>query len=66
MPLRFAHGGSVSPDDAIEAIRGAGGAQPGYRALHAKGTLYRGTFTATLRRPGFRAQSTSTAPRSPR
>jgi catalase len=37
----------VSPDDAIEAIRGAGGAQPGYRALHAKGTLYRGTFTAT-------------------
>ncbi len=39
--------GSVSPDDAIEAIRGAGGAQPGYRALHAKGTLYRGTFTAS-------------------
>lgn len=37
----------VSPDDAIEAIRGAGGAQPGCRALHAKGTLYRGTFTAT-------------------
>jgi catalase len=40
-------GGSVSPDDAIEAIRGTGGAQPGCRALHAKGTLYRGTFTAT-------------------
>lgn len=40
-------GGPVSPDDAIEAIRGTGGAQPGYRALHAKGTLYRGTFTAT-------------------
>lgn len=38
---------SVTPDDAIEAIRGAGGACPGYRALHAKGTLYRGTFTAT-------------------
>jgi catalase len=37
----------VSPDDAIEAIRGTGGAQPGHRALHAKGTLYRGTFTAT-------------------
>ena len=37
----------VSPDDAIEAIRGTGGAQPGCRALHAKGTLYRGTFTAT-------------------
>jgi catalase len=40
-------GGPVSPDDAIEAIRGTGGAQPGCRALHAKGTLYRGTFTAT-------------------
>jgi catalase len=37
----------LTPDDAIEAIRGAGGARPGYRALHAKGTLYRGTFTAT-------------------
>ena len=39
-------GGPVSPDDAIDAIRGTGGAQPGHRALHAKGTLYRGTFTA--------------------
>ncbi|OBI15606.1 catalase [Mycobacterium sp. E2327] len=37
----------VTPDEAIAAIRGTGGAQPGYRALHAKGTLYRGTFTAT-------------------
>ncbi|OBH26778.1 catalase [Mycobacterium sp. E342] len=37
----------VTPDEAIEAIRGTGGAQPGCRALHAKGTLYRGTFTAT-------------------
>jgi catalase len=37
----------VTPDDAIDAIRGTGGAQPGARALHAKGTLYRGTFTAT-------------------
>ncbi len=37
----------VTPDDAIEAIRGTGGARPGYRALHAKGTLYRGKFTAT-------------------
>ncbi len=40
-------GRSLTPDDAIEAIRGAGGARPGHRALHAKGTLYRGTFTAT-------------------
>ncbi len=38
---------TLSPDDAIEAIRGSGGAQPGCRALHAKGVLYRGTFTAT-------------------
>jgi catalase len=37
----------VTPDEAIDAIRGTGGAQPGCRALHAKGTLYRGTFTAT-------------------
>src|SRR6201997_5357871 len=37
----------VTPDEAIDAIRGTGGAQPGYRALHAKGRLYRGTFTAT-------------------
>jgi catalase len=37
----------VTPDEAIAAIRGTGGAQPGCRALHAKGTLYRGTFTAT-------------------
>src|SRR5437588_7450239 len=36
----------VTPDAAIAAIRGIGGAQPGCRALHAKGTLYRGTFTA--------------------
>ncbi|MCV7428080.1 catalase family peroxidase [Mycobacterium montefiorense] len=40
-------GSPVSADDAIDAIRGTGGAQPGYRALHAKGTLYRGTFIAT-------------------
>ena len=37
----------VTPDDAIDAIRGTGGARPGHRALHAKGKLYRGTFTAT-------------------
>ncbi|MDT5095000.1 MAG: catalase [Mycobacterium sp.] len=37
----------ITPDDAIEAIRETGGAQPGFRALHAKGTLYRGEFTAT-------------------
>jgi catalase len=37
----------ITPDQAIDAIRGTGGAQPGYRALHAKGKLYHGTFTAT-------------------
>jgi len=37
----------VTPDQAIDAIRATGGAQPGNRALHAKGKLYRGSFTAT-------------------
>ena len=37
----------ITPDQAIDTIRETGGAQPGYRALHAKGKLYRGTFTAT-------------------
>ena len=37
----------VTSDQAIEAIRATGGAQPGNRALHAKGKLYRGTFAAT-------------------
>jgi catalase len=37
----------VTPDDAIKAIRASGGAKSGYRALHAKGTLYSGTFTAS-------------------
>ncbi|MGZ4509900.1 MAG: catalase family peroxidase [Mycobacterium sp.] len=37
----------VTPDEAMDAIRGTGGAQPGCRALHAKGTLYRGRFTAS-------------------
>jgi catalase len=46
-------GDPVSPDDAIEAIRGTGGAQPGCRALHAKGTLYRGTFTASPEAAGL-------------
>ena len=37
----------ITPDQAIDTIRETGGAQPGYRALHAKGKLYHGTFTAT-------------------
>jgi catalase len=43
----------VTPDEAIDAIRGTGGAQRGCRALHAKGTLYRGTFTATPEAAGL-------------
>ena len=46
----------VTPDQAIDTIRETGGAQPGYRALHAKGKLYRGTFTAT-------AEAAATLPR---
>ena len=43
----------ATPDQAIEAIRATGGAQPGNRALHAKGKLYRGTFTATPEAAGL-------------
>ncbi|MDP7702662.1 MULTISPECIES: catalase family peroxidase [unclassified Mycobacterium] len=43
----------VTPDDAIAAIRDGGGACPGYRALHAKGALYRGTFIATPEAAGL-------------
>ncbi|MCV7093291.1 catalase family peroxidase [Mycobacterium interjectum] len=43
----------VTPDEAIDAIRGTGGAQPGCRALHAKGMLYRGTFTASPEASGL-------------
>jgi catalase len=37
----------VTPHEAIEAIHGQYGQHPGARALHAKGRLYRATFTAT-------------------
>jgi catalase len=43
----------VTPDQAIDTIRETGGAQPGHRALHAKGKLYRGTFTATAEAAGL-------------
>ena len=36
-----------TPEEAIEAIHGRFGAHPGRRALHAKGSLYSGTFTAS-------------------
>jgi catalase len=34
-------------EEAVAAIHAAFGRHPGYRAAHAKGTLYKGTFTAT-------------------
>jgi catalase len=38
---------AVTPQQATEAANDAYGRHPGYRALHAKGTLLKGTFTAT-------------------
>jgi catalase len=38
---------SVTPQDAIAAANAMFGRHPGFRALHAKGTLLKGTFTAT-------------------
>jgi catalase len=38
---------TVEPKDAIDQINAAFGKHPGYRALHAKGAFYQGTFTAT-------------------
>jgi catalase len=37
----------LAPEQAIDAINRRFGSHPGYRALHAKGTLTKGTFTAT-------------------
>jgi catalase len=37
---------TLAPEDATRAAHSAFGRHPGYRALHAKGTLLRGTFTA--------------------
>ncbi|HEY1523102.1 MAG TPA: catalase family peroxidase [Solirubrobacteraceae bacterium] len=38
---------SVTPQQAIDAANEVFGSHPGYRALHAKGVLVKGTFTAT-------------------
>ena len=38
---------SIDAGTAVDAINGAFGRHPGSRALHAKGTLCRGTFTPT-------------------
>jgi catalase len=37
----------VTPSEAIDAVNSVFGRHPGYRALHAKGILCAGTFTAT-------------------
>jgi catalase len=38
---------TVTPDQAVDAANDVFGRHPGHRALHAKGTLLAGTFTAT-------------------
>ena len=38
---------TVTPQDAIDAAHAALGDHPGHRALHAKGTLLKGTLPAT-------------------
>ena len=38
---------TVTPAQAVDAANELFGSHPGYRALHAKGILCRGTFTAT-------------------
>ncbi len=38
---------TVSPQEAIDAANAAFGRHPGYRALHAKGVLLKGSFTAS-------------------
>jgi catalase len=43
----------TGPEEAIEAIDGRFGAHTGRRALHAKGSLYSGTFTATPEAAGL-------------
>ncbi len=44
---------SVSARQGIEAANAVFGRHPGYRALHAKGTLLNGTFTATTEAAGL-------------
>ena len=37
----------TTPEDALQAANERDGVHPGYRALHAKGTLFKGTFAPT-------------------
>src|SRR4029079_4610580 len=41
------HGQYHRADALVDAIHAARGFHPGYRAVHALGRIYRGTFTAT-------------------
>jgi hypothetical protein len=51
---RRAYGGAmVTPQDAIKVINDAFGRHPSYRALHAKGVLCQGTFTASAKAAGL-------------
>jgi catalase len=43
----------VTPEEAIAAVHDTFGAHAGYRALHAKGFLYQGQFTATPEAAGL-------------
>lgn len=43
----------ITPKEAVDAINERYGRHAGYRALHAKGTLCRGTFTATAEAGGL-------------
>ncbi len=44
---------TLTSQDAIDAAHAAFGSHPGYRALHAKGTLLKGTFIATPQAAGL-------------
>jgi catalase len=43
----------ATPEEAVDAINGAFGRHPGLRAVHAKGTVCRGTFTASAEAAGM-------------
>ena len=56
----------VTPEDAIAAVHDTFGAHPGYRALHAKGFLYSGQFTATPEAAGLSRAAHFDGERRPR
>ena len=44
---------TVTPQEAVDVANHEFGRHPGYRALHAKGILCKGTFTASRDAAGF-------------